>query len=179
MKSTCNTTHSVRTLASRTGMLMLAVLLMLLTGCDSAGPGNGPVDGPVDDPKPSVEAPAPTITLSSLEVPLADGSRGLQFFAQASSDVYYRKATIEPPPPFKTITHNLSNTFVIEEETIALQESGTAYVKVGGSWTFTFEVNVGTGANAQAHTVTVTHGVAGKRGPDREFKSSLRSPILP
>ena len=174
MKNAFSFTQFSRNVASHFGMIALALLVVLLTGCDS----NSAMDEPEPEPEPTpVSAPAPAITMSSIDVSLSDGGQGLQFFARADEDVFYKKVTIKPPPPFTETTYNLGNTFVIEEQTIALQNANVAYRKVGGSWSFAYEITVGTGANAQDHTVTVSHGVASKKGSDIGKDSSLMGTV--
>lgn len=174
----------VFTISTRIGML-LALVLVLLTGCDSS-PMEEPVpsaESPTAEPAPQpptpteTPAPAPRIEMSSISVALTDGGQGLQFFAQADQDVFYRKVTIQPPPPFREVTYNLGNSFVITEETIRLQGANSAYRKVGGSWSFVFEVTTGTGANARDHTVTVNYSIAGKNTVDADVDAGLTGTV--
>jgi len=162
---------------TRFGLFLMAFSISLLTACNTTD-ALEETPPPAATPAPSESVvPAPAITMSSIEVGLADGGRGLQFFARAQQDVFYRKVTIKPPPPFEESTYNLGNTFVIQEETIRLQGDNTAYRKVGGAWSFVYEVTMGTGAAARDHTIAVAYSVAGKKAADPGTGFDLAGPV--
>jgi hypothetical protein len=139
-------------------LLWLILLAPLTLGLGSCG-----LFSSEDDPPEMEEEPTPNIEMSSIEGTCSDGDPCLQFFAKADMDLFYKKATIEPPPPFDPITYNLGNSFVISEESIALQEEDRAYTKTSGTWTFIFDVTAGSGANALDHTIRVDLRISGKR----------------
>jgi hypothetical protein len=137
-------------------LAVLVAALLGLTACDSGGSA--------DEPPPTVDepaVPAPVLTMSSVEVQLNNGDTGLQFFVRGDQDLSYRKVTIVPPPPFDDFVFNLGDTFVIAEESVALQDANSAYTKVNGTWTFTFDVTSGSGQDTKGHTIEMTLNVGG------------------
>jgi hypothetical protein len=179
-----HTNPNVLTISSRLGVLLMALVLVFLTGCDSSPmeEAQPSVEPPTVEPAPQpspvdTSEPAPGIEMSSISVALSGGGQGLQFFAQADQDVFYRKVTIQPPPPFEEVTYNLGNTFIIKEQSIGLQADNAAYRKVGGTWTFVFEVTTGTGASAENHTMSQDYSVAGKNMQDADVASGLTATV--
>lgn len=156
MKNTFRLTRSARYVASRLSLMTIALLLVLLTGCGTVDPELEPESAPEAPPAP---APAPSIMMFSTEVALTDGGRGLQFFARADADVFYQRVTIVPPLPFRELSIDLGDTFVSEQQRIALQTEDIAYRKVAGTWSFAYEVRSGIGTKARNHTIRVTQEV--------------------
>lgn len=135
----------------------MVLALLVLPACD--GGGANEVDPP-EDPQESIVVD-PVLSMSSVEVPLNNGAQGLQFFVRADMDLSWRKVTITPPPPFDEIVFNLGDTFVIAEESVALQAANQAYTKVNGTWDFEFDVTSGSGNQTQGHVLQKTVTVGG------------------
>ena len=111
---------------------LYAVLLLsfVAVGCDSGGDDN-------DDDNPPPTTVAPTFSLASVVVTLADGSQGLQFAATPNADVELTRVNIRNPLGQSEV-FNANNNVFLSGQSIALQDPGIGYVRVSGDWSFQF-----------------------------------------
>lgn len=117
-------------LPPRLSFLFPLFLALVLVGCDSGGGAN---DEP-DDPEPIPAAP-PSFEIASRTVTLQDNTDGVEFFVRSSVDVILVRVDIETPLG-GDISFNAGSSTVVKDESFALQDAGTAYVKVSGNWRF-------------------------------------------
>ncbi len=108
------------------GILMFTVLL---AGCGKKSPS---------EPE---APPPPSFSISTVNVTLADGSDGIQFFAKPDKDVRLVRVDITDPLGNK-MSFNAGGEIYVKDQVIQLQAQGTAYVRVSGTWTFEFVGNV-------------------------------------
>ncbi len=119
-------------MTNRKTLAMLYVFIfafsIFLAGCsddDPSGPG-------APDP--------PAFTLSSLNVGLAGGVSGIQYFARTDKDISLIRVNITNPIGGEQV-FNAGGEVFLSNELIGLQEDGTGYVRVSGAWTFRFVGN--------------------------------------
>jgi len=117
-------------LSSRFSFLLTLFLALVLVGCDSGGSNSEPEP----EPEPIPAAP-PSFEIASRTVTLQDNTDGVQFFVRSSIDVILVRVDIETPLGGE-ISFNAGSSTVIKDESFALQDGGTAYVKVSGNWRF-------------------------------------------
>ncbi|MFQ5752617.1 MAG: hypothetical protein ACE5HI_11525 [bacterium] len=114
-----------------TAFVLMTLALSLYLGC--GGDNKNPA---------APQAPTPpSFTISSVNVDLADGSAGIQFFGKSSKDVSLIKVNIANPIGGE-ITFNAGGDVFLKDEVIALQDANTGYFRVSGSWTFKFIGNL-------------------------------------
>ena len=118
-------------LSSRFSFLLTLFVALVLVGCDSGGGANSE---PEPEPEPIPAAP-PSFEIASRTVTLQNNTDGVQFFVRSSIDVVLVRVDIETPLGGE-ISFNAGSSTVIKDESFALQDGGTAYVKVSGNWRF-------------------------------------------
>ena len=105
-------------------------LSFIAVGCDSGGSGE-------DDDNPPPASVAPSFSIASIVVELADGSQGLQFAATPNADVELTRVNIRNPLG-QTDVFNANNNVFLSGVSIALQDPGVGYFRVSGDWSFQF-----------------------------------------
>ncbi len=130
----------------RVALLLLPVLLF---ACGKKGPS---------EPE---APPPPKFNISTVNVTLADGSDGIQFFAKPDKDVRLVRVDITNPLGNKT-SFNAGGEIYVKDQLIELQAPGTAYIRVSGTWTFEFVGNLE--PNGDNFTVKQTVNVSAKVG---------------
>ena len=105
-----------------------------------------------------METPAPSFNVISEPAVLNDGSAGILFSAIPDADVILVRVEITNPRN-QNQTFNAGSTTVVRNEEFALQDPGTAYVRVSGDWRFTFVGRRATGDGDDFEVIrTVTVG---------------------
>lgn len=121
------------------------------TGCDSGGNDDDDDDG-------GMVVVDPTFNVSSINVPLANGLDGIQFFLQPSENVTITEVRVTNPVG-QTERFNGNNNVALSGQAFALQDAGQAYTRVSGSWSFAVNGAKTTG-NRDGFTVTTTLNVS-------------------
>ena len=80
---------------------------------------------------------APSFSIASIPVTLDDGRAGLQFAATPSASVTLSEVVITNPVG-GVQRFNAQNANVLSGTPVELQDDGTAYVRISGTWTFRF-----------------------------------------
>lgn len=105
----------------------LALLLLLtLTACDSNDVNEEP---PVVTP--------PSFSIASTPVQMSNGSAGILFAASPNEDVILVRVEITNPLN-ERVTFNAGSATVVQGQALPLQDAGTGYFRVSGTWRFQF-----------------------------------------
>jgi len=134
-------------MVKRSALLLALMASLIVTACGKKD------SGPTEPQAP----PPPTFSISTVNVTLADGSDGIQFFAKPDKDVRLVRVEVTDPLGNKQ-TVNVGGQIFVKDQVIALQPQGTAYVKVSGTWKFLFVGNVE--PNGENFNVTQTVNVS-------------------
>lgn len=110
-------------------LALLSLLLILIAACGKPPPPPGPDGG----------SPSPvTFTVSAQTHVTSGGDPCLAFTALPSEDVTLVSVRVTNPIQ-QSITYNMNGHYVLENEPVELQESGTCYIKRSGAYSFAFK----------------------------------------
>ena len=133
-----------------------ALYALLLLSFVSVGCGSGGMDEDEDDG--GMVVVNPTFNVSSINVPLANGLDGIQFFLQPSENVTITEVRVTNPVG-GTERFNGNNNVALSGQPFALQNNDQAYTRVSGNWSF--EINgAKTTGSRDGFTVTETLSVS-------------------
>ncbi|PAP76135.1 hypothetical protein [Rubrivirga marina] len=122
-------------------VLALLAFVLPIAACDSSEP----------EPEPVGETP-PAFQIASVVVPFGDGTQGLQFAATPNADVRIVRVDVRNPLGNTTV-FSPQESIILSGESVPLQASNEAYVRVSGNWSFRF---VGTRAAGSLASFDVT-----------------------
>ena len=135
--------HTLTPMSRTLRLLALLALAVSVAACDSSGPE--------PEPEPPVET-APTFQIASVVVPFGDGTQGLQFAATPNADIRIVRVDVRNPLGNTTV-FSPQESIILSGQSVALQASNEAYVRVSGNWSFRF---VGTRAAGSLASFDVT-----------------------
>ncbi len=107
--------------------------------------------------KKKTEDPVPTFTVTSANVSLTGGGTGLQFFAKCTNNgVSMTNVTITNPSS-GVYTHKYNGASYIQNASIPMQGTDTAYLKQTGTWKFNL---VGSSSGGTAFAIDATVAIS-------------------
>ena len=111
--------------------LSLVLLLTVLSACDSSEP----------ELEPEPIAITPAFNIASQTGTFADGTQGIAFAVTPDMNVSIVRIDVKDPLN-NTFLADLQSSNLLAGQSYTLQESGTGYSRVSGTWSFRFQGSV-------------------------------------